>query len=72
MMLKSALVEVNHTVFTILSFSSKIQATHSMALPYEFGLALMTSAQRPFGTSGNVPNQTTMSLLTKLTGFRTA
>jgi len=72
MTLKSALVEVNHIVFTILSFSSKIQATHSMALLYEFGLALMTSAQRPSGTSENVPNQITMSLLTKHTGFHTA
>jgi hypothetical protein len=72
MMLRSALVEVNHTVFTTPTFSSKTPVILSMELLLESGLEQMRSELRPFGTSESEQSQISMTLVMKPTGFHIA
>jgi hypothetical protein len=71
MMLKSALVAVNHIVCTTHSFSSKTRPILYTALPFGFGREQMRSGLKPSGISAKEQNQISMILLTRPTGFHT-
>ena len=70
-MLKYALVETNHTAFTTPSFYNKTRHILYMALHCEYGQEQTKSVPTRFGTCGEGPSLTTMSLRKRRTGSHT-
>lgn len=71
-MLRSAPATASLIVFTTLSSFSKTLRILFMVLPFAFGRAPMTSAQRRFATFASAPNLTTSTHPARPTGFHTA